>query len=179
VPSERIRVNVNVPLRRSIAVAAVVLAPVLSSCGFDAPTDRVYTPAVGVNERSGSVDVLNAVVVSGADGSGTLVATLVNNDTTESETLQDVAGNGVTVRLDGPVDVERGASVSLIDETEISLDGEEVKPGNFIELTFRFEQAEAVTVEMPVVARRGTYAEIPVPTVAPTPHSSDSESSSH
>ena len=172
--------NVNVPLRRSIAVAAVVLAPVLSSCGFDEPTDRVYTPAVGVNERSGSVDVLNAVVVSGADGSGTLVATLVNNDTSEGETLQAVAGSGVSIRLDGPVEVDRGAAVSLIDETEVSVEGEEVEPGNFIELTFRFEQAEPITVEMPVVARRGTFAEIPVPTVAPTPHSdSDSESSSH
>ena len=51
-----------------------------------------------------------------------------------------------------------------------------MKPGNFVALTFTFEKAEAVTVEMPVVARRGTFAEIPVPTVAPTPHSSETDS---
>ena len=70
-------------VRRSIAVAAaVVAAPVMSSCGvnFDAQTDQVYNPAVGVNDRSGSVDVLNALIVSKAPGSGTVVATLVNND---------------------------------------------------------------------------------------------------
>jgi len=63
--------NVNVPLRRSVAVAALVITPLMTSCGFNQPTDRVYTPSVGVNDRSGQVDVLHALVVSGADGSGT------------------------------------------------------------------------------------------------------------
>ncbi len=39
-------------------------------------------PRRGVDDRSGEVDVLNALVVSGADGSGTLIASLVNNDQT-------------------------------------------------------------------------------------------------
>lgn len=164
--------NVNVPLRRSIAIAALALAPVLSSCGFNEPTDRVYTPGVGVNERDGQVDVLNALVVSGADGSGSLVATLSNNNSAEPDALVQVAGSGedaaVRVTLDGPVEVSQGGSVSLSDETEISVEGEPVKPGAFIELTFTFEQGEPVTVQLPVVSRRGTYSDIPVPSVAPT-----------
>jgi hypothetical protein len=159
--------NVNVTLRRSIAAAAVLLVPVLSSCGFDQPTDRVYTPAVGVNERAGSVDVLNALVVSGSDGSGTLVAGLVNNDREEDDSLTRIAGSGedsgLSVTLDGPVDIDAGGSVQLLDETEISVEGNAVKPGAFIELTFSFENAENVTVQAPVVARRGDYAEVPVP----------------
>jgi hypothetical protein len=159
--------NVNVTLRRSIAAAAVLLVPVLSSCGFDQPTDRVYTPAVGVNERAGSVDVLNVLVVSGSDGSGTLVAALVNNDQEDDDSLTRIAGSGedsgLTVTLDGPVDIDAGRSVQLVDETEISVEGGAVKPGAFVELTFSFENAESVTVQAPVVARRGDYAEVPVP----------------
>ena len=43
------------------------------------PPTRCYTPSVGVNDRDGDIDVLHALVVSGAEGSGTVVAALVNN----------------------------------------------------------------------------------------------------
>jgi hypothetical protein len=173
---------VNVPLRRSIAVAALVLAPVLSSCGFNMPTDRVYTPGVGVNERSGQVDVLNALVVSGADGSGSLVATLSNNDQAEGDALTRVAGSGedaaVRVTLDSPLELTKGGSISVSDEAEVSVEGEPITPGAFVELTFTFEQAEPITVQVPVVARRGTYADIPVPSVAPTTAAPEEEDES-
>ena len=88
---------VNATLRRSIAAAAVALAvPALSSCGsnFNAPTDQVYTPGIGVNNRDGSVDVLHALIVSGEDGSGTIIAGLVNNDQRNDDALTEVAGAG-------------------------------------------------------------------------------------
>jgi hypothetical protein len=170
---------VNLPLRRSIAVAALALAPLLSSCGFDKPTDRVYNPGVGVNDRSGSVDVLNALVVSGADGSGTLVATLTNKKLDQEDALVEVSGSTVSATLEGPVEIAPGTYVSLTDETEIPVEGEDVKPGAFITMQFTFENAETVALELPVVARRGPYAEIPVPSVAPTPHSEEETSSSH
>jgi len=163
---------VNASLRRSIAAAAVVLVPVLSACGFDQPTDRVYTPGVGVNERSGEVDVLNALVVSGTDGSGALVATLANNDQTEPDALTQVSGAGedsaVRVALDGPVQLGAGTSLSLTDETEVFVEGERITPGAFVQLSFTFQNAEAVTLEVPVVARRGPYSDIPVPSAAAT-----------
>lgn len=65
---------------RATAIGALALAaPALSSCSFS--TDKVYTPAPGANDRSERVDVLNAVIVSTAPDSGTLVVTLANNDT--------------------------------------------------------------------------------------------------
>ncbi len=173
----------NAPLRRSIAVASLVLVPVLASCGFNRPTDRVYNPGVGVNERSGQVDVLNALVVSGADGSGALVATLANNNTADADALTQVSGSGedtaVRVSLDSPVDITRGGSVSVSDETEVPVEGDAVKPGAFIELTFTFEQAGPVTLQVPVVARRGPYQDIPVPSVAPTTAAPSEEESGH
>ena len=60
----------------AIAAAVLALAAPLSSCGFDYATERDYTPGSGANNREGVVDVLSAVVVSGAEGSGTFVASL-------------------------------------------------------------------------------------------------------
>lgn len=160
--------HVNVTLRRSIATAAaVLLVPTLSACGFDRPTDRVYNPGVGVNERSGSVDVLHALVVSGEDGSGTVVAGLVNNDLEEDDALTGIQGAGedraVSVTLDGDVEIPARGSVQLVDETEVSVEGESVAPGNFVTLTFSFERGANVTLDVPVVDRRGDYADVPVP----------------
>jgi hypothetical protein len=173
--------EVNVSLRR--IVAAFALVPVISSCGFDQPTDRVYSPGVGVNERSGSVDVLNALVVSGADGTGSMVATLVNNDRAEGDALTQVTGagqdSGVSVRLRRPVDMRAGGSVSLSDESQISVEGERVRPGAFLALTFVFERGASVTLDVPVVARRGPYADIPVPSVAPTTAAPEEEPAAH
>jgi hypothetical protein len=172
---------VNVTLRRSVAVAVLALTPALSSCGFDRPTDQVYTPGVGVNERSGQVDVLHALVVSGADGSGTVVANLVNNDQSEADELTRIAGagedQGITVTLEQPVEIPAGGSVQLIDDNEISVEGEAITSGAFVELSFAFERGETVTVDVPVVARRGDYAEVPVPSVAPTTPSPEHEES--
>jgi hypothetical protein len=162
---------VNSSLRRSIAVTAIVLAPVLFSCGFNQPTDRVYTPGVGVNERDGEVDVLNALVVTGAPGSGSLVATLSNN-LDESDALVRVAGSGedsaLRVDLGGPLEVRPGGSLSVSDEAEVPVEGEAIKAGAFVELTFTFENAGTAKLQVPVVPRRGPYADIPVPSVAPT-----------
>lgn len=173
----------NATLRRTAAVAALVLTPALTSCGFNEPTDQVYTPAVGVNDRSGSVDVLNAVVVSGADGSGTLLATLVNNDSS-ADSLSGIAGagenQGLSVDLGSPIEVPGGQSVRVSESTPVSVEGEGVDAGRFVSLTFTFERGEQVTLEMPVVARRGTYADIPVPSVAPaTPTPTPTESGGH
>lgn len=160
--------HVNVTLRRSIATAAaVLLVPGLAACGFDRPTDRVYNPGVGVNDRSGSVDVLHALVVSGDDGSGTLVAGLVNNDLEKADALTGVQGAGedraVSVTLDGDVEIPARGSVQLVDETEVSVEGEGVAPGNFVTLTFSFDRGANVTLDVPVVDRRGDYADVPVP----------------
>ena len=83
------------PLRRTLALATCVLAvcaPVLTSCGFDYATDRIYTPATGVNNREASVDVLGAVIVSAEEGSGIFVASFANNSTEEPATVEALEG---------------------------------------------------------------------------------------
>jgi hypothetical protein len=154
-----------------LAVAAVVLAaPALSSCGvsFDAQTDQVYNPAVGVDDRDGNVDVLNALIVSGTDGSGTVVASLVNNDQVDDDTLRSVAGAGADAGLKvtpgGKTAIAAGSLLNLAKEGSITVRGQRVRPGNFVELTFNFDRGEAATLKVPVVsADNPDYADVRVP----------------
>ena len=159
----------NVTLRRRIAVAAVALAvPALASCGtnFDAPTDQVYTPGQGVNDRTGSVDVLHALIVSDTDGSGTVIAALVNNDQDSDDALAEIAGAGddqsVTVQSSGPTELVTGGSVQLADEGNVTVTGDQIQPGRFVNLTFSFERGDPVTMQVPVVDRSGDFADVPV-----------------
>ena len=161
--------DVNVTLRRSIAAAAVVVAaPVLASCGFDYQTDQVYTPSEGVIDRSGNVDVLNAMIVSGEDGSGTLVAGLVNNDTEDSDTLSEVSGaeEDLTVTVEnagGPVEIPADGLVQLADEGSFAVTGDQIQPGMFVTLKLTFENAGSVTLDVPVVSDDPPYDQVPLP----------------
>ena len=158
-------------VRRSIAAAAVLLAaPALSSCGvsFGAQTDQVYNPSVGVDDRSGQVDVLNALIVSGTNGSGTVVATLVNNDQQTDDTLKGVAGAGkdagMTVKPGGDTTIPAGGVLNLATKGAVTIRGQRVVPGNFVTITFSFDRAQSVTLDVPVVSHSNPdYAGVKVP----------------
>ena len=141
------------------AVAVIALTAPLSSCGFQSATDRVYTPGSATNNRDGVVDVLSAVVVSAEDGSGTVVASLSNNDTEEPHTLTAVSGEGLEVAEFEPVEIGPDALVNLAEpETGITVTGE-VGAGQFVELTFDFDSGERVTIDVPVVPDDSGYWE--------------------
>lgn len=154
-------------LRRSarlltVAGALLLAAPVLTSCGFDYATDRVYTPGAGVNDRDASVDVLSAVVVSAQDGSGTLVASFANNDTASTATVESIAGAGedasLTVTGFSPITIPAGGLVNLAEEsTPIELSGD-FEQGSFVELEIELSSGETVDIEVPTVADCYEYA---------------------
>ena len=111
-------------LRRSarlLAAAGALLlaAPVLSSCGFDYATDRVYTPGAGTNDQDAEVDVLGAVVVSAEDGSGTLITSFSNNDADEPATVdldrRRRRRRRLTVGDFDPIEIPAGGLVNLAD----------------------------------------------------------------
>jgi hypothetical protein len=164
---------VKSPTMRRVAFAALLLAPVLAACGFNAQTDQVYQPAVGVNDRSGTVDILNALVVSDTDGSGTFAGTLVNKSQTDDDTLESVSGPGVTASRQ-TVDVPAAEAVPLAEEGELTLTGDGIVPGKWVELTFVFSSGQSTTVKVPVVEASGDYADVPMP----SPSSSTSPSKS-
>ena len=113
--------------RRLAAASLVLLVPLTASCGFGAQTDQVYQPAVGSNDRSGTVDVLGAVVVSGSEGTGTFVASLANKDLDEPATLSTVTGtDGLQAEITAPVEIQPGSLVNLADTGAVRVSGETV-----------------------------------------------------
>jgi hypothetical protein len=141
---------------RSLATAAAVvaLAAPLTSCGFDYATERTYTPAGGANNREGVVDVLSAVVVSGAEGSGTVVATLSNNDGVEEQSLTGISGSDDTIQPAEfeAVTVPAAGLVNLAEPpADIVLTGD-FTAGDFVPLTFDFGNGERISLNVPVVA---------------------------
>jgi hypothetical protein len=154
-----------VNLRRSIAAAAVVLAaPMLASCGFGAQTDQVYNASAGVDNRDGTVDVLNALIVSGRDGSGTVVAGLVNNDEQHDDALTGITGSGLTVKGPSRTTIPAGGMVNLSTQGKYSAYGQNLVPGKFVTLTFTFERSQQVTLDVPVMSSSNPdYADVPLP----------------
>jgi hypothetical protein len=71
---------------RAAAVAMFLAVPALSSCAtnFDAQTDQYYNPTDGTSNREGSVDVLDALIISDQPGSGRLIAALATGEGSSS-----------------------------------------------------------------------------------------------
>jgi hypothetical protein len=149
---------------RPLATAAAVLALAapLSSCGFDYATERDYTPASGANNRDGDVDVLSAVVVSAAEGSGTFVASLSNNDAQEKQTFTGVSGDdGASIEAAdfSPIEIPAGGLVNLADPpADIVLTGD-FTAGDVVPLAIDFGNGERVMLNVPVVADDTGYWE--------------------
>lgn len=155
-------------LRRKIALlssALVITAPALTACGFNWATDRENSTVAGANNRTGSVDVLNAVLVSSENGSARLVATFSNNSTDESATVTDVQGatgaNDPKVTVTGfkPIDLDAYAMVAPVkDDTagEILVKGD-VERGGYVRLDFTFGDGSTEMVNVPVMAAWEEY----------------------
>ena len=157
--------------RLLLATAAVLATGAVTSCSFgttnfDAQTNQNYNPAEGALDRSSTVDVLDAVVVSATDGSGRLISGLSNNDNAEEDVLTGVSGPAAEVEFPTEVTIPAGGFVQLADadvSEAIVVTGEEVDPGGHVELTFEFQNAEPVTVDVTVVPDADDFAPVEVP----------------
>jgi hypothetical protein len=155
-----------VSISRSLRLLAVGgLLPLLAACtsvGLGAQTGQVYIPADGANNRTGTVYVLNAVVVSGRVGAGTLVTTFVDTDTQSPDTVSSITGTGLTVTGTLPT-VPAGGHVNLATIPPIFVTGTGVKAGGYVTLTFEFQNGSPVTMDIPVVDTTGPWASITLP----------------
>ncbi len=150
--------------RRSWALAAgaLLLAAPLSSCGFDNATERVYTPAAGANNRDATVDVLGAVIVSAEEGSGTFVATFVNNDQEEDGVVEAITADDEAIQFDfSPVTVPPGGMVNLAAEGEegVPVEGE-ISAGDMVPVTVEVSGGEVLDMTIPVVPNCNEFAGI-------------------
>ena len=162
--------NLRRPARTTVALATAAMALGLSSCSYDYPTDMVYDPAIGVNDQSSDVFVLNAVIVKGSDTSteGTLVTTLVNKAAEDDQLAGVEVGaedQGVSVSsAAGSIELPSDESVILDSDSDLTASGEGVEDGAFITLTYTFANAETVTIDVPVVVQgEGYYEDVETP----------------
>jgi hypothetical protein len=159
-------------MRRSLAVttcALVLAVPTLSSCGFNYATDEIYTTSAGTDIRSSRVDVLNAVIVADQDNVGNFVATFSNNETTKGDKVVAISGGpeDTTFAATGfkPIPIVKGGFVALSRSGGVPVSGD-FKPGDFVQVSIDFQNAESVTFNVPVVPAEGPYASL-----APAPAS--------
>jgi hypothetical protein len=158
---------VKSPTKRRVVIVALLLAPTLAACGFSAQTDQVYQPAVGIIDRDGPVDILNALIVSGQDGSGTFAGSLVNTNTTEDDRLDSVTGPGI-VASRRTVVIKAGGAVNLADTGQVTVTGNDIVVGKFVELTLVLDNGQSSTITVPVVAAAGDYVDVPLPRSSPS-----------
>jgi hypothetical protein len=144
------------------AAAAIALAAPLTSCGFDNATEREYNVNSAAEEREGTVDVLNAVIVSAAEGSGTFVASLSNNDEAEEQSLTGISGGeGTTLEAADfePVAVPPNGLVNLAEPpADIVVTGD-FTAGDFIPMSVDFGNGERISFNVPVVPDDSGYWE--------------------
>jgi copper(I)-binding protein len=172
-----------VKVRRTLATVAacVALVSAVTACGFDYPTDRINNVTAGANDRDGTVNVLNAAIVSKEENSGTFVGTFVNNDLAKEIQLASVAGEGLFVGQEDqqPIPIAANGTVDLASGGGIPINGT-FHAGQFVPLTFTFDNGETATLDVPVVSDDGQWADLDTstPSSIPTPSGAASESAS-
>lgn len=167
----------RVPRLRALvaATALAALAGSLSGCsaGFDATSVQPYAAADGVNGRnaSGSLRVLNALVVAPEGSTSGMLIMAVANRGNADDRVTGVTSPGATVALDGETELPAGGSVifggsggSTAPVSELT-----VEPGREIALTVSFARSEPITVRTLVQPATGDYASVaPAPATATT-----------
>ncbi len=125
------------------AIGALLLAPVLSSCGFNYATDRVNDHTAGKTSQEATVDAANVLIVAGQPDSGTLVGLLANNDIDKDIVLTGVTSGTDETEADlEPVTVPAGGSAQLHD-AGIRIEGT-FEAGEVYDVTLTFANGEVV-----------------------------------
>lgn len=150
-------------LRRSTAllVALVAALPALSACsatGRDAATSQVNQIVMGTDNRDFEVDVLNAVIVAKADGSGTFITTLVNNSSQTDNSMTALeGGQGLDVSTFSAISIPARGLVNLADNGSGIVVTGDFKLGQYVPLTVTLGDGTAIPVNTPVVPDSGYW----------------------
>ncbi|RYE79809.1 MAG: hypothetical protein EOO74_03130, partial [Myxococcales bacterium] len=139
------------PQRMLAAAALVLAAPAFAACGFNVQTDQQYQAAVGVDDRSAVVDVLNAVIVTEKDGEGAFVATFTNNSVDTPHKVLSIQADGGEATVLGKEIAPEGLLSLADEEAPVTITGDGVAPGKFVKVTIEFDNGEQTTVNAPVV----------------------------
>ena len=157
-------------VRRLGLVAATLALPLATGCAanFGAQTQVQYQPAVGSDDRDGDIYALNMQIVADASGDGTVVGTLINQkspaDRVTQFSAQDSKGAPFQVSTlpQSGIPLKTQQSVKLPDGANLQVSGSTLIPGGIATLSFRFDEAAPLDIEVPVVANTSMYDGITV-----------------
>jgi hypothetical protein len=100
------------------------------------------------------------VIVATEDGSGTFIATFVNNELTEAvafETLEGIDQAQLTADEFTPIEIPAGGAVNLATDGGVKVTGD-FALGDFVPVSIQFGNGEQVEMEVPVVPNCGDFA---------------------
>ena len=164
--------------RRSAAVLALALVPVLSACsiGVNAGTTSQGPSGNGASANSSSGDIalrgITIVTGLGASTKATIIGTMVNQSLSQDDVLTGVtvtAPSGATATITGTatsggtiaLPANRPTSAVRIGfnaDYHVDLTGLKVAPSAFATVVFTFQKAGAVPVSAMAVPPVGIYA---------------------
>jgi hypothetical protein len=154
-------------VRNRLLAATMVTAFALAGCagtGDNAQTNQQYQAGVGTNLRTGQVQLYNALAVDNGDGTATL-STVVLNTTDRTQKLDSASasvpngGRGVGVQA-APAIIGPGATFNTGPAATVVFTGKALKPGDYVTVTLRFDDAGEVSVDAPVVTRTTMYSSV-------------------
>ncbi len=153
-----------------VYAAAAVMGVVGCGSNFEAQTQQPYQPAVGINNREGTVYALNTLVVTDGEGNGTVVSALINQAATEDRLLSVTATDGAApLRVlplpEGGIALPPSRLVQLETTGAVRIRSDSLRAGYFVTLAFTFANAAPVELDVPVVDVVGAdspYADVPV-----------------
>jgi hypothetical protein len=158
----------------ALVTLALVASPALAGC-FNGPRATTTTQATmntgnGVEARQGSIDIENATLVLGPEGStsATLLMRLVNTGP-EADALTYITINGVQVQISEPgvvgdsgADIGPGESISFGFDSERWINTYEldVEPSSWVPIELGFQNAGLAQLSVLTVPATGFYAGI-------------------
>lgn len=155
----------SVGTRRALAALVCAAGLVLTGCGtgFDAQTTQKYDAAVGSNARGGDVEVHNGLFVDNDGKTATMSASFLNKSEQEVTLtgieVADESGKPISSTFAEPV-VLKPQILYISGKTPDAMLTGTFRAGQFVTITFAFDGAGSVSLDVPVVKRNDDYTEI-------------------
>ena len=152
--------------RTGIALISLTLSLSLTACGagFNASTREVKQITDGVDasitSKGNNIKLANVLVVETSEGSGVLVATIVNAGPTE-DALVGVAINGVVATVTGTKALPQNLPIIFEGQTanaKAVAPSLKAKAGSHVKITMFFARAGGISVVALVRDQSDTYA---------------------
>lgn len=161
----------------AIALSTLSLSLTITSCGagLNAPTSKIRQVTDGAEADAGAIKVRHIMVVAQADGSGTLVGSIVNS-AGEPDAIEVIGINYQVATYSGKKNLDVNSPVNFAGASanaQVSVPTLGAPIGSNVVIEIRFAKAGSVKVNALVRERSGELAdvggEIVAPTASPSP----------